>query len=99
MLAQRVGADSREELNLASLGAHQKPKYPTAVKKMKDFQIDFKNHDERFEFEARFRDTQRIYHRLHRAQMRKEKQHHTVSLFLYFFLINVYVQPVGHDRP
>ncbi len=102
LIAQRVGAGSSEELNLASLGVHQKPKHPTAVKKMKHIQIEFRTHDERLKFEARFRETQRIYHNklvLYHADMRKEKQNHSVSLFLLFFLFNVHVQTVGHDRP
>lgn len=82
MIAQRVEADRREELNLASLGVHQKPKNPPAVKKMKYIQIEFRTHDERLKFEARFRETQQIYQRklsLYYADMRKEKQDHSVS--------------------
>lgn len=82
MIARRVEADSREELNLASLGVHQKPKNPSAVKKMKYIQIEFRTHDERIKFEARFRETQKIYQTklsLYYADMRKEKQNHSVS--------------------
>lgn len=82
MIARRVEADRREELNLASLGVHQKPKNLPAVKKMKYIQIEFRTHDERLKFEARFRETQQIYQSklsLYYADMRKEKQNHSVS--------------------
>lgn len=80
LIARRVEADSREDLNLASLGVHQK--HPAAAKKMKYIQIEFRTHDERLKFEARFRDTQKIYQTklsLYWAEMRKAKQDHSVS--------------------
>lgn len=83
MIARRVEADSREDLNLASLGVHQNPKHAAAVKKMKYIQIEFRTHDERLKFETRFKDTQKIYQTklsLYYAEMRKEKQNHSVSL-------------------
>lgn len=83
MLTRRVEAGrGRGGLNLASLGVHQQPKHPTSVKKMKYIQIEFRTHDERVKFEARFRETQTIYQTklsLYWAEMRKDKQDHSVS--------------------
>lgn len=81
-MVRRVEADSREQLNLASLGVYQKPKSPPAFKKMKYIQIEFRTRDERVKFEARFRDTQTIYKTklsLYYEGMKTEKQDHRVS--------------------
>ena len=59
---------------------------------MKHIQIEFRTHDERLKFEARFRETQTIYHKklsLYYADMnmRKEEQIHSVSLFFFILLV------------
>ena len=59
--ARRVEAASIEKLNLTSLGVYQKPKYPSAFKKMNNIQIEFKTLDERLKFEAQFKLTQEFY--------------------------------------
>lgn len=83
LIARRVETDrNRGDLNLASLGVHQKPEHPTPVKKMKYIQIEFRTHAERIKFEDRFEETQKIYltkNSHYWADMRREKQDHSVS--------------------
>lgn len=98
LIAHRVEADSRGELNLASLGVYQKPKNPPASKKMEYIQIEFRTHNERLRFEAEFRVTQKIYqkkHSLHYADRRNEKQHDSVSLFFCLSCLKSIYTPLG----
>lgn len=103
LIAQRFEAEGdHQELNLASLGLHQKPKHPASAKRMKYIQIEFRTHDERNRFETRFRDTQRIYQTIHSfywADLRIEEQNHGVSFFSFSSYLMSMCNPLGWNRP